>query len=145
MDSLESFDVDNLESLVRLFNVYATIPEGVVGFRFVCARRLITVALGNGVDCAQKQVSKIRATATLTNAMVRQLEGWTESASPKLVGVLPIDGFRFRHVISKEVARLKFGKQDVIRNTVRQELESRLIFKCFTSQINLFQTLFYYF
>ena len=131
MESIETFNINKVEDVWNLFSVYEQIPESILGFRFSIARRLITLALEIGVDCAFEMVLRLRKSARLSRKMIYVLEQFVDaSGNPTEAAfwkVLSMAENRFARLLSREATRMNLAREDpcIIRNTVR-------LFTCLT-------------
>ena len=123
MEAIEAYDISDVNDLWNLFSVYEQIPESILGFRFAIARRLITVALDTGVDCALEMALRLRQSGRLKKTFIRMLENWVDTAGKSAESSfrdLFMAESRFATLLSREATRMHLAREDpcIIRNTV---------------------------
>ena len=120
--------------------VYDSSPDGTIGFRFLLARRLLTVSLeGAGMEEASRYLADIRSRAILHPCLQQKLELWLENIpASNFFTVFSLDKHRFQRLLDREISRLEAVKPEIIRNTVRKWIRpnlSRKFFFCFLSYL----------
>ena len=119
MFPFETYDMQDLDDLQRLFHDYHALPEGVIGFRFSLARRIVSLSIEKeACDQVLGRIDSVRSTASLTRWMTGRLDAWLELENPSL-DILFMDGSRFLEMVERESSRLTFEDYTIIRNTVR--------------------------
>ena len=115
---IREIDAEEPDAVERLFREYNSLEEGVVGVRFVIARRLMTVSIEQeSPQSIGRRLERIRWSASLTGPMMQLLERWVEDGSSLSVRQLSIDVEAMNNVIIRENNRLQ-EEPEIINNTV---------------------------
>ena len=102
--------------------LYDASPDGTIGFKYLLARRLLTVSLeGAGMKEAIRYLADIRSRAILHPCLQQKLEVWLENIpASNFFTVLSLDKDRFQKLLDREITRLESFKPEIIQDTVRK-------------------------
>ena len=135
MDVLNLFDISNAKELMELLIVYHSLPEAVEGFKYIAARRLLTVSLEEGdLEEAKGFLADLKVRAILLPVLHQRLEVWLQNLpASNSLSILAIDRDKFQRLLDREIARLQDPgvpwvprnrdtptQPEIIQNTVRE-------------------------
>ena len=121
MESIKSCQITDANDLMQMLRDYGTIPGAIPGFKFLIARRLLTVSMeDDGLENTVCFMEQIRSQGFLIPRLLRKLGDWVENVpASNTFTILSVTEERFRKILNAEILRLEAVVPEMIRSTVR--------------------------